>query len=435
MGKVMYENFGFKDNIFNTKPLDLRKEDLDKFIGRVQDIKNFAVDASSTDSTVLVVTGHRGVGKTSFVNIMEYAVGFDQSFIREHIKVNIPNLIPCYHKIQLEPNESVKSTLSKSLSSLLFSIKQFAEEKHLSSKTPKEIKKLTKWVSEMTLSETKAGQFSIGGVGAGLSHSERYKNILEVPTNVLQDKISQTVKLARNFFKADGILLNINNVDILDEKSFCEMFNQLRDYLFNIKGLWSIIIGQPGLYSSLYQQATRVAEIISGQETRLDPLSEEDIVVILKKRQKIYSKNPNRLSSLPIEEDFIREIYRNSAGEIRPVFKACDDIVRSVFKENPNTGVIKSGIGRLYLKNILQHQLSLDHLKPKEREILQKILNTGSLRPRDYKDLNLKSAVEFTNRARTLIGKNLLKKEVKGNVADYQVTGVIHLAKYAGVAI
>ncbi len=430
----MYEKLGFAENIFNTRPLEPRAEDLKKFTGRVQDIKNFSVDVSSTNSAVIVVTGHRGVGKTSFVNIMEYAIGFDQPFIRKHIKINMPKLIPCYHKMQIDPSDSVQSVLLKSLSSLLFSINQFAEEKSLSSKIPKKIKTLTKWISEAIVSQT-SGQLSLGGIGAGFSRSNQYKSLLEFPANVLQNKIQEAVSQARGFSGADGVLLNINNVDILEEKAFCALFNQLRDYLFNINGLWSIIIGQPGLYSSLYQHAARVAEIISGQETFLAPLSEEDVLVILKNRQKTCSKNSRSVPSLPIYEDFAREIYKNSDGEIRPVFKACDDIVRSVFKDNPNIKVIHARLGRLVLKRILQQQLSLERFKPKDREILRKILSAGSFRPKDYRQLNLKSAVAFTNRARGLIGKGLLKKETKGNVADYMVTGVIHLAKYAGVEI
>ena len=365
---------------------------------------------------------------------MEYAVGFDRVFLNKHIKVDIPNLIPCYHKIQLEPDEEIKSILIKSLSSLLFSINQFAEVKNIKTKVPKEIKELTKWISEFILSTT-TGQLSVAGFGGGVSHSKQHKNISEISVNVLQDKINQIVELTKNVFKINGIFLNINNVDILEEKKFCDTFNQLRDYLFNIKGLWNIIIGQPGLYSSLYQQATRVAEVVSGQETKLDPLSEEDIIAVLKNRRKIYSKNPKKLSDLPIEEDFIREIYKNSDGEIRQVFKTCDDIVRAVFKTNPNVNIIKPTIGRPVLKNILEQQLSLDNLKAKDREIIGEIFKAGSLRPRDYEKLKLKSAVDFTNKASPLLSKNFLKKEVKGNVANYKVTGVIHLAKYAGVGI
>ena len=431
--KVMYESFGFTENIFNTKPLNICQEDMNKFIGRVRDIKSFSVDISSSDNAIVVVTGHRGVGKTSFVNVMEYAVGFNKEFLRRYTKVNIPHLIPCYHKIQLEPDDTVKNILLKSLSSLLFSIKRFNEEKTPKSKLPKEIQNLIKWISEVSPFTTESGQLSIAGFGMGISRSKSYKSILETPANILQDKIVQVVSLAKKHFKVTGIFLNINNVDILTEKKICEIFNQLRDYLFDIKGLWSVVIGQPGLYSSLYQQAIRVAEIINGQETKLDPLSEEDVMAVLSIRRKIYSQKPGKSFTFPIEESFIREIYKNSDGEIRQVFKSCDDIVRSVFKENPNIRTIKADIGRPVLRSVLTDQLTLDNLKAKDREIIEMIFKKGSLRPKDYKELKLKSAVDFTNKAGRLLSKNFLKKEVKGNTANYKVAGIIHLAKYVGL--
>ncbi len=429
----MYGNFGFTDNIFNTDPLSLNQEDLKKFVGRVQDIKSFSVDISSTNGAVIVVTGHRGVGKTSFANVMEYAVGFDPSFFKKYIKVDIPKLIPCYHKVQLEPTEDMKSILSKSLSSLLFSIKQFAIAKNR--EVPEKIGELSDWISEMALPSTKGASVSVAGFGGGFSRSKQYKEISDLPANVLEHKLEEVVQLAKKTFQVDGIVLNINNVDILEEKRVCDFFNQLRDYLFNIKGLWIIIIGQPGLYSSLYQQATRVAERISGQETKLDPLSEEETINILTVRQKIYSKNPKKLSSLPLEESFIREIYRHSDGEIRTVFKACDDITRAVFRQNPNFKIISATQGKSLLKAILKQQLSLENMKLKDREIIREIFKKGSFRPKDYGVLKLKSAVDFTNKARNLLSKNFLKKEVKGNTAQYKATGVIHLAHYSGVEI
>ncbi len=430
----MYENFGFKSNIFNTKSLDLCKEDLAKFIGRVKDIKSFVVDISSTDGSVIIVTGHRGVGKSSFVNVMEYAISFDKKFLNRCINVNIPNLIPCYHKIQLETEDDVKNILLKTLSSLLFSIRQYASEKNISKKIPKKIKDLIQWVSE-AVSITYSGQINIAGVGGGVSRSKQYKNISDLPTNVLEESIKQVVTLAMDFFKVQGIFLNINNVDVLEEKKFCEIFNQLRDYLFNIKGLWCVIIGQPGLYSSLFQQAARVTEIMSGSATLLDPLSEEDVIAVLKLRRKIYSQNPRKLSPLPVEEELIREIYKNSEGEIRQVLKACDDIMKAAFKENPNINLIKKQSGKMLLKDILEQQLSLHDLRAKDRQIIQEILKRGSFRPRDYKILKMKSAVDFTNRAKPLLKKIYLKKEVRGNTANYKAAGVIHLARYAGVQI
>ena len=427
----MYENFGFAKNIFNIKPLELCETDLQKFVGRVQDIKGFLVDISSVDGAVVIVTGHRGVGKTSFVNIMEYAVGFNRTFLHRHLTLDIPKLIPCYHKIQLEPDEEIKSILTKSLSSLLFSVQRYAKEQKI--KIPKKIQDLIHWMSEVASYTEQSGQLTVGGTGGGFGRSKSYKKLSEVPINVLQQQICHVVEMVQKKLGMDGVFLNINNVDIIEEKKFCTLANQLRDYLFNIKGLWSVIIGQPGLYSSLTQQARRVAEVISGQATELNPLSEEDIIVVLNTRRKIYSKNNKKTPPFPIEEEFIREMYKNSDGEIRPLFKACDDIVRSAFKKNPNIKIIKYEMGLSILRDVLEPQLSLESWKEKDKEIIEKILKAGTLRPKDYKKLKLKSAVDFTNKASRLITKNFLKKEVKGNVANYKVTGVIQLAKYAKI--
>ena len=97
--------------------------------------------------------------------------------------------------------------------------------------------------------------------------------------------------------------------------------------------------------------------------------------------------------------------------------------------------MIKADVGLVVLKNILERQLSLESLKSKDKEIIEMIFQKGSLRPRDYRALKLKSAVDFTNKTSRLLSKNFLKKEVKGNVANYKATGIIHLAKYAGVSL
>ena len=218
----MYGNFGFTTNIFNTDPLSLNKEDLKRFVGRVQDIKSFAVDISSTNSAVIVVTGHRGVGKTSFVNVMEYAIGFERAFFGKYIKVDMPKLIPCYYKIQIEPDETINSILTKSLSSLLFSIKRFALAKK--GRIPKEVQKLSEWVSEIALSSTQGGSVTVAGFGGSLNRSKQYKDLTNLPTNILEYKIQEMAQLVKKNFLVDGIMLNINNVDILDEKKTYDFF-------------------------------------------------------------------------------------------------------------------------------------------------------------------------------------------------------------------
>ena len=93
----------------------------------------------------------------------------------------------------------------------MFSIKRFAEEKNDQSKIPKEVKELSKWVSEV-VSSSFSGQLNVAGLGGGFGSSKSYKSISEISVNVLQNKIQQVVEQIKNIFKIDGIFLNINNV-------------------------------------------------------------------------------------------------------------------------------------------------------------------------------------------------------------------------------
>ena len=428
----MYEALGFKDNIFNTASLDLKSADLPKFVGRVRELKQFVIDVSASRDANIIVTGDKGVGKTSFVNIVQYAAGFKPDFLKQHIKVGVPKLIPCYCKIQLSEHDAPESILLKSLSGLLFSIQQYANELQIDLPAP--LKKYIQWMSEVVVVSHTAS-VHIAGIGGGVGKTSQHKHIPSQSPVALQQILNEVISLAQQHFKVEGVFLNINNLELLTEQKVCSIFNELRDYLFNMQGLWLVIVGQIGLYSLLYEQAPGVAEVISGRENRLDPLSEEDLIKVLNQRCKVYAKSNKNVPSLPIDDGLVREIYKNSDGEIRQVLKSCDDIMQYAFQMNPNMKFIKSSVGRDMLCSILTQQLAFDRMKAKELEMIRLILKKGSLRPKDFETLKLKSPVDFTNKATPLLARNFLKKEVEGNMANYKVAGRVLLAAYAGVKV
>jgi hypothetical protein len=124
---------------------------------------------------------------------------------------------------------------------------------------------------------------------------------------------------------------------------------------------------------------------------------------------------------------------RNTEGEIRAVLKACDDVVRAVFKENPMIKNISEEKGLGFLKQIMLQQLGLAYLKSKEREILSEVVRLGSIRPKNYESLSLKSAVDFSNRAKPLLERNLLRKQIDGVATKNEPSGSVRLALYAGI--
>ena len=64
-GKSMYDSFGFKRNPFNITALRPVPADAALFVARKTEINSFLVDIAADDRALVLITGHRGVGKTS----------------------------------------------------------------------------------------------------------------------------------------------------------------------------------------------------------------------------------------------------------------------------------------------------------------------------------------------------------------------------------
>ena len=425
----MYDSFGFKKNPFNITALRPIASDAALFVARKTEINSFLVDISADDRALVLITGFRGVGKTSFASVLQYAVSpIAHPFL--DVKVPSADLIPCYHKVQIEPKENISNLLFKCVSSLLFSLREFQTLR--GTLFPKTLEPLLSWVSNVVPQSGVSGSMNIAGFGGSFGMVTQYRSVKDIPASALCEQIRQIV-VAINEIGCRGIFLNLDNLEIVDDWEMARLMDQLRDYLFEIKGLWVTLIGYLGIYSSLTRRVSRVSEFVSGQETVLDPLKEEDFIEVLRIRRKVFALNANEIPSLPLEDDFIRKIYRHTDGEIRAVLKACDDVVRAVFKENPMIKSISEIKGLPFLKQIMRQQLGLVLLKPKEREILNEVVRIGSIRPKDYASLSLKSAVDFTNRAKPLLERNLLRKEIDGVATKYEPSGSVRLALYAGI--
>jgi energy-coupling factor transporter ATP-binding protein EcfA2 len=420
------------NELYSTRPLTPTHNDLHLFVGRKRDLDSFTIDCTNSDKALVVVTGHKGVGKTSFVNVLEYAMFAEQVILQSDHK--FPNSIaPCIQKIQIEEEENIHNLLFKCLSSIVFSFKAAQESKNKT--LPAELHALNNWLSSVVPTVSQSGGISFGGLGANVGSAVAFRSIKDIPLATLREEIARTVQSAKNQgYK--GIFLNLNNLEIVSETLVVSLMNQLRDYLFDLSGLWIVLIGYPGMYSTLANLAPRVSEYISGQETQLEPLSLQDVLSVIERRKNaIQQRLEISVLTNPISDEFLSEIYENSNGEIRSILKACSDIVRFALKENPNLQQVPMEAGKQILRRIMQTQLGLENLKPKELDILAKLSTVKSLRPKDFESIGLKSAVDFTNRTKPLLEKGLVRKQIKGSATSYELTGQVILALYTGIVL
>jgi hypothetical protein len=188
-------------------------------------------------------------------------------------------------RVQIDPDETFSNLLFKSLTSLLFSIREFQNLN--GAMFPTELQPLLDWVSNVVPSTSSSGGISIAGFGGSFRGGNTFRSVKDIPPSTLCEQIKGVIEKIKGF-GCRGIFLNLDNLEIVDESVMASPMNHLRDYLFEIKGLWIVLIGYPGMYSVLTSQASRVSEYISGHETFLDALSEDECIQVLNLRKKSY---------------------------------------------------------------------------------------------------------------------------------------------------
>ena len=96
----IYRQWGFKDNLFETKALPANRQGAALMVGRDSATRKI-VKGLSSSSKYVTVEGLNGVGKTSVINVAVY-----KSAEKQITDNDGPLFIPCRKIFQLEANIS-----------------------------------------------------------------------------------------------------------------------------------------------------------------------------------------------------------------------------------------------------------------------------------------------------------------------------------------
>lgn len=429
----MYESLGFTKSPFFTDPLEPSKEGYEKFVGRRKDVHVYLAQIAGREGCVHLVTGNPGVGKTTFVNVMQYVTSFSDPKMQFRDIVHSPSrLISNVNKLQINSDETAQSLMLKITSSVVCSLVNAYEEKKLN--IPDYIEKQHKWINELIVSVGKpAGGAQVLGVGGSFGGSSigraqpgmaSISQLAEIDRQLLEKALSDV--------EMNGLYVLINNLDIVDLNVLVQILNELRDELLSIKNLWIILLGLKGTYGAIRQHpnGSRLVDNFRGTETYLESLSENEAVDILKVRARKLSQDEKAQKQLPVSDVVIREIYKNCGGEIRFLFNVCDQIVRSVLTQYPSLEFVEDGLAFDALAPVVKELVCINDLGKRQKKLLLALLEKP-LRPKDYKIVGFSSAPDFTNVAKDLLRRHLLrKKEDQGTAVYYESAGPVVLARY-----
>ncbi|WP_291065100.1 AAA family ATPase [Empedobacter sp. UBA4754] len=442
MNNSLWHKLGFSENPYDTKPLNVIEADVDLLLGRESEQIEFLTSIESSNEGVFVISGVPGVGKTSFLNIQQYLIESGRGFGGK--------ILSARSLCSVQPSDEAKHLAIRSLQSYTKSIQQYCENN--SKKLPKQVEKVISWLHQNKPATFEFG-FQILGNGINYGKETHLPNLneatFETLTELLQT-LSLEVQTELNF---EGSFIVLDNIENLHEDDLSDLLVSFRDTLFNIKGIWWVLIGQSGLSSLIQSTNPKVYQRLTGG-MELKPITIENLIKAVNIRVDKFH-NTSNIATSPISEDVYIKLFKCSNGEIRFVFKYCIQICitfvqtirkfMTLEKIQIDDDSFNDFMGRYMVETHIKDEFALRCLRDKileefaglyllneEKGILKKIGELEKIKPKDYAQFSqfgIKTLQDFSSNYLTrFASQNLLLRRQEGKVVTYELRGIAFLA-------
>lgn len=441
----MWNELGFKENPYSTKPLQAAEEDIDLLIGRNDESIDFSTMLESASNGVVIISGVPGVGKTSFLNVQQYLL--------ERKKLGFgPKVIAARQLCPVQANDTPRDVALRALTSLIRSIEHYCSI--FQQPIPKNVDTIRNWLNQKKGSNGFTIGISILGFGGEIGRDITLPSVSDITFENLIDILNSIVQECLKELEATNLIIVFDNIENLEEDQLGEMLMTFRDTLFSIPNLYWVLIGQSGLASLIQTLDQRVFQRLTS-DLELKPISVEELKIAIDKRIQKFHKTG--IGKSPVSENIYRKLYECSNGEIRFVFKYCsaiciafaqsirkrmyankdtkeDATLTQVLGEHMINNEFEDELSEYYLMSIVQKEFEGLNLKPKDKEILNEIGKRKQARAKDFKEFSVKSMQDFSsNYLGRLAEQGLLVRRQEGRAVIYELRGLSLLAKQYGL--
>lgn len=412
-GENVWEWFGFRRNPYDFLPLSANKEDRALFVGRGEELKRLATPITSDTGGITVVEGRAGVGKTSFVN----AVQFD--------KWQAKSCLPSFQVLQVQSNTDPLGFVLSAFSTCIGSLELSNPG---SSESSPQLKAGKAMVGQML----NAGWSFSGGLSVGLFGGQGGASRSLAPSSPLLPAMPNIMSTAERWYDAASVLgwkkfiIPVNNLDMLDDDSAVNFMNVVRDYMitFARKGVWWVLIAKEGFVHNLENRAHRVSEVLTGPPVRLDALSLEEVKAAIDARVGKYGGGAKG----PAPDEVVEWLYKLSDGEVRAIFKKITDMIYEYHATIPSARAITTQAARNILVGEARRRIEGLSLQSNWLEALERVEDSGAAHQGEFRQYGFNNQPAFRNALERLCRLDLLRRKEEGREVTYLPTADTHLA-------
>lgn len=320
MIKSHYNEWGFITNPFQPTALHSDKLGIELLVGRGKEKKQLW-NRIASNSGIITIEGENGIGKTSLVNVVSFAM------FQESLKTTEEILyMPCIKHFQLTKDANMKEFVDDIYYSIAQTlIKQAEYVKKIRKKIPK-TNYLSTWLNSTEIISVSA---QIASFGAGESRE------LNTSDGFSKSGFKREIKNWLNSIfpvpENGGVICMIDNLELLQtSKTAKELLEYLRDELISLSGTRWIFCGSKGIIPSL-AASTRLAGYLQ-KPINIEGVKSIYVSSLLSSRVSTFKSNTYQSSYLPITtEDFVF-LYNELNGNIRDTLKKVDDYCMYVYE-------------------------------------------------------------------------------------------------------
>lgn len=309
---MYWQTLGFKSDPLQTAPIT--NETLMLFTGHSKEIE-ICQNILANSNFRIVIEGARGIGTTSFGNYLRFC------------NQNAKHFFTTKNEIKVDQGWRIETLLAVIISHLVRELELFANKPAIIQDVRfQNAKGISSRIAETYRS------FGIQAFGSGINYGKAAGVVTQpviVPSATLGHHIEDLVLLVRENGYKNGVLLQLNNLDIGEVHTAQEMkylFNALRDYT-QIEGTNWLFVGDVGLRKFIAQQVDRMDDIIS-YEVRINSLNAEEFSEMLKKRFEYYRTSSK--VEMPIEMKVFTYLYKITSGRLRYIFGLISRLMNSL---------------------------------------------------------------------------------------------------------
>ncbi len=339
------------------------------FCGRARQVKQLVDMIAGEESSLSIVEGPSGTGKSTFVNYAKHALRRQDDS-------------PLYFAPSVEVGVQSDANAQTLLVQVIDGFVRHASDLYPKAKWQKDYPAVHKARTMVEAIQSLSGGwgfglFAPGGPGASVSRSKSASTTTPLIGPVLSPaffaELCGELRQLRDPAMR-GVIVHVNNMDVLlaeNPAAAVRLFADLRDH-FQVAGMHWIFLGPPGLYDEAVAIEKRVRDFVK-LRIELDALPAKEVHDLLQARYHHYHELGTKLVE-PVEPRLIEELYDFFGGDLRGTLNAAN---KALGRHNPvDVAPMPTTAARQALQAEYRAQLEAN-LRGKTLAILQHLIQRG----------------------------------------------------------